>query len=181
MLTDAQKTALATAVAADSSFNGLTHNSDGAYAIAEAFNQPASPAFYVWNSNVPMDAVYDAITWANLTPADAPDGTATWTNRSLACQGRQFNIQIILQGKNSLNAAKTKQRNGLKDALQNVPAGANGALVDAGWVALKDVIYRNATRFEALVATGTGTTGIPGTTTYEGTLNYQDVQSALGW
>lgn len=180
MLTTEQRAVLAADIAADGAFTALPHNTDGAYEIAAAYNAPANPAFYVWKTNAATADIYDAITWASLTPADMPDGTALYTNRALQCQAKQINLQIMLQGQQQINAAKLKVRQGLTDALQNVPAGAGGALLDAGWTTVKQALYRPATRLEKLFAVGTGTTGVPATMAIEGAISYQEVNEARG-
>lgn len=184
MLTSDQKLALKTAIEADNAFVNVPHTSDGASAIADAFNLPASPAFYVWETRTSADKVMDAISWASLTPADAPDGTQTWLNRAIMCQSKQLNLQILLQGRDQISAAKTNVRAGLSDALLNVPSGVGGSLVDAGWIGagkVKAAITRVTTRSEKIFSTGTGTAATPATLTYEGNLVYQDVLDAMGW
>jgi hypothetical protein len=178
MLTPEQNALLKAAIEADQMLNALPNNTDSAFEIAAQFNAEASPAFYVWKSNANIDEIYDAITWASLTPADAPDATVEYTNRALSCQARQINLQIMLQGKQTLNATKLKIRQGLTDALQGVPSGAGGATLDAGWPPVKQALYRKATRVEALLATGTGTTGVPALMSFEGNLSYQDAYQA---
>ena len=183
-MTPSKKTAFVADVAADGALNQLPHNSDSAFAIAAAYNQLASPAYYVWASYTSADAIMDAITWASLTPSDAADGTATFTNRALLCQAKQFNLSILLQGRDRVASGKLNVRQGLSDALQNVPAGASGALVDAGWAGagkVKAAITRQATRLEKLFATGSGTTATPSVLGYDGTIGYQEVLDALGW
>lgn len=180
MLTTEQAATLAADIANDPVLNALPHNTDGAFEIAAAYNAPASPDWYVWKTNASADDIYDAITWANLTPVDTPDGTALYTNRALQCQAKQINLQIMLQGKTTINAAKLKIRQGLTDALQNVPAGASGALLDAGWSPVKTTLYRKATRLEKLFSTGTGTTGVPATMAVEGSIGYQEIANARG-
>ena len=117
MLTPVQQTALANDIANDVVLNAFPHNSDGAFEIAAAYNALASPAWYVWKSNAKTDDIYNAITWASLTPSDTPDGTALFTNRALLCQAKQINLQILLQGRQTVNAANLKTRQGLTDAL----------------------------------------------------------------
>lgn len=183
-MTPAQKTAFAADVAADGALNQLPHNSDSAFAIASAYNALATPAYYVFASRTSADAILDAITWANLTPSDAADGTAAFTNRALVCQAKQFNLSIILQGRTDVASGKTSVRQGLSDALQNVPSGAGGALLDAGWAGagkVKAAITRQASRIEKLFATGNGTTATPSNLVYDGQIGYQEVLDALGW
>lgn len=188
MLTTAQRATLAADIAADPVLNALPHNSDGAFAIAQAYNLLASPTWYVWRTDASTDEIFDAVTWASLTPTDAPDGTATYTNRALSAQARQINLQIMLQGRQTLNASKLKIRQALTDALQNLPTGAGGALLDAGWSSVKATLYRPATRLEKLFSTGTGTTGVPANLAasadagqlVQGQISYQEVMDARG-
>lgn len=180
-LTSAQQATLKTDIQADPAFNGLPPNSDSAFLIAAAYNVLASPAFYVYRTNIPVTEVFDKIIWANLTPVDTPDGTQTWMNRALACQGKQFNIQTMLVGQSVINASKANWRAGMQDALTNVPSGVSGNTLAAGWVGLRDSLYRQASRIEKLFATGTGSTASPATMAFEGTIVYQDVSQAMGW
>lgn len=135
--------------------------------------------FIVWRSSTSVAEVQDAVVWANMTPADAPDGTTAWTNRSLACQGKQFNLSNLIVGRDQINSGKANVRAGLQDALTNVPSGAGGALVSAGWTTIRDAMKRNATRGEALYATGTGTSATPGNLVWEGTITRDLVLEAM--
>lgn len=144
--------------------------------LARLLNLPSS--FIVWRTSTDADLVADAIIWANLTPADTADGTATFTNRALACQAKQINLQIMLQGRQSIPSGRLNFRQGLQDALLNVPAGANGALLDAGWAGagkVKATISRPATVAERVFATGTGTSAVPGNLTFDGLVTTDDI------
>ena len=147
--------------------------------MAEFYRQPSSPAFYVWKTNAGTSDIYDAVDWAKLTPADTPDSSATYTNRALLCQAKQINLQILLQGRETIDATKLKVRQGLADSLQNVPAGAGGALLDAGWIPVKTTLYRQVNRGERLFATGTGTTGVPGLAVFAGEISGDNIATAL--
>jgi hypothetical protein len=177
-MTPEQLATLKAAIAADPVLAAYPSWAASSYPIAAAFNELAITDFYVWKTDANINDVFDAVDWAKLTPADAPDSTATYTNRALLCQAKQLNLQILMQGRSSINAAKLKVRQGLTDSLQNVPAGVSGALLDAGWIAVKQTLYRKATRAEKLFATGTGTTGVPATMSFEGVLSPDDVQQA---
>ena len=144
-------------------------------ALADWLN--AATTKYIWRTYTPGDDVYDAITWANLTPADAPDGTALWTNRALMCQAKQINLQIMLQGKERIATAKATTRAGLSDALLNVPSGASGATQSAGWATVKSVISRIGTRAEIALATGAGTQASPSTPAWEGILSASEAST----
>lgn len=153
--------------------------------IVAFYNAPSNPAFYVWRSVVDTETIFDAIDWAKLTPADvATTGdsaqvAAAQTNWALQCQAKQLNLQIILQGRQTINATRLKVRQAFTDSLQNVPSGVGGALNDAGWQTVKQALYRVATRAERLFATGTGTTGVPGLCVFEGSISLDDASAAL--
>lgn len=181
MMTSAQLATLKADILADGTLNAFPNNSDGNTAIAAIYNAAASPNYFVWRTDVPVQDVYDQIAWANLTPTDAPDTTQQWLNRAMQCQGKQFNLQILVQGQSRINAGKLNVRAGLQDALTNVPSGVSGALVSAGWVNVRDnALARKATRVEKLFASGgTGATAQNAATMgFESPLSYQDVTDA---
>lgn len=155
-------------------------------AIAALYNLPASPTFNVYRTSVPVQEINDAITWANFTPADAPDTTQLWLNRATAAQGKQFNLQTLLIGaQGSVNASKPNVRAGIQDATTNLPTGTGGASVSGGWVAIRDnVLARAATRLEKLLATTTvqqdgSTAAKAATLTFEGAITAQTVSDIL--
>lgn len=175
-LTANQITALRPAVAAEPSLaQAILSGND--LAIAQWLNAAAVPDYFVWRPITGTGEILDAITWANLTPADTADGTAAFTNRALACQAKQLNLQILLQGRNDLATGKTTVRQGLSDALTNVPAGAAGAPLDAGWLGagkVKAAITRKASNAEKALATGTGTAGTPSVMGFEGDVSVNE-------
>jgi hypothetical protein len=178
-LTSGQLAALKADILADGTLNAKPNNQDGDLEIAAAYNLTAVPDFTVWRSTTTTDEIFNGVTWANLTPNDAPDGTQTWLNRALACQGKQFNVQTMLSGRATLASGKTNVRAGLQDALSNVPSGAAGATVSAGWTVVRDSMKRNATRGEKLFATGgNGAFATPADLAFEGNLSWQDVYNA---
>jgi hypothetical protein len=153
--------------------------------MAQFYAADTNPAFYVWKTSASTDDIFDAIDWAKLTPSDVPsvaDSTQTaaaQTTRALICQAKQINLQILLQGRDRINATKLKIRQSLTDSLQNVPAGVAGAALDAGWLNVKGTMYRVVNKGERLFATGTGTAGVPGLAGWEGTLSSEDIRNAL--
>lgn len=177
-MTPAQLATLKADILANNDLNVLPNNTDGAVAIAALYNADASPAFVVWKGSMPVSDVFDQVLWANLTPADPPDGTNAWLCRSLACQGKQFNVQTMLTGRDFINPSKSSIRAGLQDALTQIPSGLGGVNRSGGWTNLQTAMQRNATRFEKLFSTGTGTSQSPATMTLEGPVDYQDVQLA---
>jgi hypothetical protein len=141
------------------------------YAIADWLNASAAPDFIVWRTTTPIADVENAIAWANFTPSDSPDGTQTWLNRAIACQGKQFNLQIMIQGKTTISSGRANIRSGLQDALTNIPSGVGGALQSGGWGILKPVLTRLATRAEKALATGAGNAATPAALGFEGAVS----------
>ena len=195
-LSSAQKATLKAAIAANTTvaggssayastpINQIPNNSDGNQAIAAWYNGSPTPDFFVWNSQATIASVYDNVTWANLTPTDAPDGTQTWANRSLACQGKQFNLQTILIGAQGIvNATKSSIRAGLQDALSNVPSGVGGATISAGWANVRDkALARKAMNIEKLFADTAGGNGATAQNSalpvFDGAISPSDVDTA---
>jgi len=173
-MTPAQYTTLKSLADADQTASALIAQGND-IGLADWMNAPTSQ--YIWRQYTPADDVFDAIVWANLTPIDAPDGTALWTNRALLCQAKQINLQIMLQGKERVATAKPNIRNSLSDALLNVPSAAGGATQGAGWPAVKAAISRIGTRAEMALATGAGTQASPSTPAWEGKLSATEASS----
>lgn len=181
-LTLAQQQALKAAINANPTWAAYPLTGDGYYDLAVALNQEASPAFWVWSTNAPVGPVRAAIVWASLTPNDAPDGTQAWANRSLQCQGKQFNLQMIIPFTGTLDASDANLRAGLQDALQGVRSGSGGAAQDAGWAAVRNTLARKAKWGEKILAstsTGDGSTRAQSATmVFEGSLTNVDIAAA---
>lgn len=180
-LTSAQRATLKTAIQADAQFNAAVAIADWP-AIGLVLNADFAPAWTVWRPFTDVEAIYNAITWANLTPTDTPDGSAIALQREYRCQGKQLNLQILLQGRFTLATGRVNVRNGLSDALQNVPAGVSGAFLDAGWIGagkVKTAIYRNAWYGEKIFSTGTGTTAVPADLVVVGEISNDDIRLAM--
>lgn len=188
MLTNEQRAALRAAIDAETDPVVITARTPATRddrVIVAFYNADSNPPFYVWRSSVDTETIFDAIDWAKLTcadvatTADSAQVAAAQTNWQLACQAKQINLQIVLQGRNTINATHLKVRKAFSDSLQNVPSGDGGALQDAGWQGAKQAMYRPATRAERLFATGTGTTGVPGLCVFEGAVTLDEVSAAL--
>lgn len=181
-LTNPQLQALKAAINANPTWAAYPMSGDGHYDLAVKLNQEASPNFWVWSTNVDVNKLRAAIKWAFLTPFDAPDGTQAWANRSLQCQGKQFNIQNIVPFTGTLDASDVNLRDGLQDALQNVRSGVGGASQDAGWSAVRATLSRKAKRIEKILADtaiGDGSTRtLSATMVFEGSITDADVMQA---
>jgi hypothetical protein len=77
----------------------------------------------------------------------------------MACQGKQFNLQIMIQPGGTFDANRVNLRKGLKDAMTTVPSAASFATQDGGWNTslntCPNVLTRSATIFESLFAVAT--------------------------
>ncbi len=180
-LTSAQRAILKTDVEADPVLSLLTPSNANADIIKNAYNEDST--FVVWKTAASVEDIFNAINWKRLTPEgdNDPANVVGFQAISLACQGRQFNIQTMLVGRETINATQNSVRQGLNDALTQVPSGVNGATQAAGWNNVKTAMQRIVTRGEELFATGTGTAATPGLLTFEGSISQDDVTLAMGW
>lgn len=163
MLTTQQAATLAADIAADPAFAGLPQNSDGAFAIAAAYNAEAEPAWVIWRSSVAQDEIMQ--------------NGFDWTLVDNLGVGRARIWEWMFD-----NAERT-----FNPSKPNVRAGIDACWAGAGaaFIAMRAAIYvhckRNATRAEKLFSTGVGTSGSPATAQFEDQLTYSDVQQAMGW
>jgi hypothetical protein len=159
-------------------------NGDACDVAAAWYNLTAAGPWIVWR-DLPMDTVRSLITYAAMTPADTPDGTQVWANRSLACQGKQFNLQNLTIGLTVANMKRTNYRAAIQDCLTAIPAGAGGSSIAANWTGVRDAAKFSATNAEKVLSTGTGTNANPADLPVgigdqaAGTLTGQNVQDAI--
>jgi hypothetical protein len=156
-LTAAQLAILRADIQADATLNAFPNNSDGAFAIAAAYNLPASPAFTVWKSNVTIGQIGDKINASELAGLT-----------SLNTQRLQAISEYSPQG---VNPSLPDRRAFFDDVF----SGAGGTITRANLLALWK---RFATRAEKLFATGTGSDASPATLVFEGQVTVQDVVNA---
>lgn len=193
MLTQAQLQALKAEINADAALAALPTVGDGPNTIAAALNQLDVPPFPVWRTNVGAQEIFDAISWAVYTPADAvtdaalPDALSAEraTTRLMAIQTKQLNLQNMLIGRQTLDFSKANIRAGLQDAVIQVPSGAAGALRAPGGaqgVTVLSIGLRNATRAERVLIKPGGavvTGGVSGSVLiFEGLITPDDVTAA---
>ena len=125
--------------------------------IAAWCNAQASPAFTVWKTNVSITAVGDKINGTELAGLSSLNTTR---------------LQVVIQlSPSGINPALADRRQFFDDIF----SGAGGTNTR---VALAVIWSRTVTRFERIYATGTGTTGSPGTLVVEGTLTPSTVSAA---
>lgn len=159
MLTPAQLVTLKAAIAADPALAAIQQTPDGAFAVKDALNLTATPAFIVWKSRVTQDEIMqNGFDWTrvdNLTVG--PARVWEW---------------MFANAERSINPSKANVRAGIEAVWKGVAAD----------LAVRAAVYvhckRNASRAEQLFATGTGTDAVPATMVFEGSLGYQDVLDA---
>lgn len=162
MLTQAQALALKADIIADPAFASVPPNSDGAFTIAAAYNQPATPAFLVWRTSVTQDEIMqNGFDWVQVDNLSV--GKARIWEWLFANEGRV------------MNPSKPNVRAGIDECWKGTVA----------MLAVRAIIYghckRNASRAEKLFATGAGSDASPATMAFTGDLSYQDVLTATGW
>jgi hypothetical protein len=181
-MTPAQLTAIKTAINANPVWAAYPMSGDGYYDLANALNAEAAPNYWVWSTTADVGLIRAAVIWANLTPTDVPDGTQQWANRSLQCQGKQFNLQMIVPFTGTLNGADANLRAGLQDALTAIRSGVGGASQGAGWVAVQGTLARKAKYIEKILAdtsVGDGSTKpLSATMVFEGNIDPANVMLA---
>lgn len=178
-----QLQAIKAAIVADPVLNAFPNHSDGNFAIADLLNAPSNPAVMFWDTRASVQALLNAIDFSKYTQTDAIDSTVLQTNRLIAVQTKQMNIQNMTLGRESLDMSKATTRASLRDAVIQISSGTSGGLVTAAGTSganLMNAGLRVGTRLEAILASGTAQTG--GVTAslfgYEGSINYQEVGQA---
>lgn len=185
-MTPAQLLVLKTAILAetDPTVVAARQTENAEQTIAAWYNTTATPTHLLWRTDASVNDINDSILWDRYTPSDTADGTATFTNRVLAIQVKQMNLQLLLQGRATLDATKPGVRAALRDATILIPSGVAGAAVSPGGSSGVTVLAqctRPANRWEKVSAVTSATTGA--TTAflpvYQGSITAQDVSDAL--
>ena len=161
MLTPAQSATLKSYINDTPELAAQPNNSDGAFAIAAAINQPATPAWVVWRTSVTRrEVLQNGFDWTRLD------------NLSVGA-ARVWN-DIFVDG--SLNPSKPNVRAGIEAVWKGTSAD----------LAVRAAVYvhckRNATIVQKLFSTGTGSDASPATLDAEigesYQISYADVEEA---
>lgn len=156
-LTPAQLTALKAAILADPVLAAFPANSDGAFAIAIELNKPST--FVVRRKSVNTKEIGPVLNYVAVS-------SLTTANRDRATTFLLLNPQDF---------APTAD---VESYWDSTFGGALGGQGQATRDALAALWRRVATRFEAIYATGTGTTLSPGALVVDGPVSQSDVESA---
>lgn len=166
-LTDAQVVTLKADILADPVLAAEPMNSDGAFAIAAAYNLEATPLtpFWVWRTLVTK----------NEMTSNTSDVATTFSFPQLIARTvqEQFGWRELFNGSDSCNPSLPNVRQGFADVFSGAQAGPVAQRAH-----LLAISRRKATRIEKLLATGTGSTTSPGTMGFEGPVSYQQIEAA---
>jgi hypothetical protein len=182
--TGPQLQTLKAAILAETDPGFVTARTNGQTGVMAAFfNAAASPVHAVWGTSISTGVVQDAIDYTAYTPNGTIDATAAVTNRLLAAQTKQMNLQLMLQGRDSLNCSRARTRSSLLDSVTNLPTGNAGALQSAGGTdgaRVMNALTRPATRGEKLFTLAPVTTGTVSANllTFEGSVSEGDINAA---
>lgn len=142
MLTPEQKATLKADILNTPELNAFPNNTDGAFAIAALYNQPASPAWVVWRTAVTRrEILQNGFDWTRLDNLSVGKARV-WSD-------------IFVDG--LINPSKPNVRAGIESVW--VGTAADLAVRAAVYVHCKT----NATRIQKLFSTGTGSGATPAT------------------
>ncbi len=128
--------------------------------LRDYYNEPASPAYTVWRTNVTQDEImqngFDWVQVDNLSVGKA----RIWE-------------WLFDNGSTAINPSKANVRAGIDEAWKGT----------AAMLAVRAAVYvhckRAANRVERIFATGTGSDAVPGNLVFEGTLSTSDISAIL--
>lgn len=153
------------AINADPTMSAMIDGPDSQASIANLFNQPAVPNFWVWRTSVDLGEIVSVTT---------ADGTIwSWTSYIARSQGERDAWREMFATTGKINFAQANIIQGLNDIFSGAgaaPAAQRTHLFTTG--------RRLATRGEKLFTTGTGSTAAPGLLVFEGALTPQDISQA---
>jgi hypothetical protein len=157
MLTTAQLTTLKAAINAETDATFVNYRNQGATgAMANWLNEPTSPAWIVWRSDLSPDMYREAIVWTEVDALTAGKARIwEWLTQSMTA---------------AINAGSANVRQGLMDCWASNTTTRTQLTAAA---------KRTATKAEKLFSTGTGTTATPATLGWEGMLSADDIVRAL--
>lgn len=166
MLTNQQLALVKAEINSDPALSSVPMTPDGAFAIADALNLDASPAYYVWRSSLTVE---------EATERTSPEATNwSWTGTGFITRSvgeRDAWRELFRDG--SCNPSLANVRQAFSDILSG-----NTAPAPANRTHLLAMAKRPARRIEKVLATGTGSLASPATMGYEGTISYTDVEAA---
>ena len=120
----------------------------------------ADTAFIVWKNNIQIMSVGKAVVYTAIAAMTA---------------GNQTRVSLFVE----LNPQSFDASPDIDAMFQDLFSGTLGGGGAPSRAALSALLRRPARRAEALLATGTGTTGDPGNLVYDGAVSVSDISNAL--
>lgn len=161
-MTGAQNAALKSAINANPTWAAFPLVGDGPNDLAVELNKVASPAFWVWRTDVSRSDLYNTV--SDLNPVTSWDWT-TYKSQSVAEQGAW---REMFMG-DRVDFSKANVRDGA-EKIHGLASNNNKHCLAIG---------RRLAKFaEKILATGAGTTTTPGVMGFEGNISAQDVFTA---
>lgn len=161
-LTTQQKATLKAFVEADPVLSTYPHNSDGAFAIADALGDNVVPDFIVYKSKVRTNDIGTAVNY-------------------IAVEAMTDANRVRITTFYSMNPVDFKPTADIRSYWANTFSGALGGQGATTRTALENLWKRKANVLEKLFAVGTGTDVAPAELVIEGTISYGEIVSAMGW
>lgn len=167
MLTTEQLATLRAAILAETDATFVAARTAGATgAMADFYNQTASPAFYVWRRSLSRHAILTGTSDDGTTFAWA---AGAYISRS---QGERDAFREMFSSTGSVDPSLASIQAAFNDIFSGTGGAGNRAHITA-------MSRRPVTRAERLFATGTGSKAVPGNAVYEGALRSDDISLAL--
>ena len=191
-ISTAQKATLKAAILANPTWAAFPNNSDGNFDLARLLStELATGPVLLWRTNAPVEQIQNAVDLTKYTPNGAVDDAALTLDltvqravaRALYCQTKLMVLQLMLQGRQTIDASGSAVRDSLKDAVTAVPSGLSGANTNPGGgqaSVVLPILTRSAYWIEKILSGASQTTGA--TTAFvigwEGAISDADVQQA---
>lgn len=167
MLTTEQLATLKAAILAETDAAFVAARTAGATgAMADFYNQTASPAFYVWRKSLSRHEI--------LTGTSDGGTTFAWAGGAYITrsQGERDAFREMFNSTGSVDPSLASIQAAFADIFSGTGGAGNRAHITA-------MSRRPATRAERLFATGTGSKAAPGVAVYEGTVSGDEISLAL--
>jgi len=190
-MTPSQIDALRVKVFADPGCQAFLAGQGDTNGLVSYLNQPSGENG--WRTDAQINSILNAVDWTKYTPQDTIAGSDTdpalsiKIGRLLTVQTKQMNLQLMLQGRDTLNCSRPNVRDGLRDAVVQLPTGVSGALTAAGGANGTNVLaqcVRPITRAESFMAASPIASDTTGTTTarvlgWEGQVDNVDIGTLM--
>jgi hypothetical protein len=163
MLSNGQLQAIKADISANPDLDSYPAGSDGSFAIAYAYNLPATPDFIVWKTLLHEQDIAGQVS--------AESTSWSWSAFITRSQGERDGWGRMFNGTYSVNPSLPNVRAAFVDIFSGAPGASQRTHLAA-------MSKRKASRIEKLLASGTGSLAVPATMGFEGNVTYQEIEQA---